>query len=150
MFTQDLFSDFGWPRELSPFAGPLDFPPRVAAPARPAFDIVETGDDGLRVTIDVAGFDSDDLEVEAREGRLTVIGHADDEEDARRAFRLDFRLDPYMEVTGARHENGLLHVDLRRALPEALKPRRIEIKSVGHGLLAKAKDLIEGVVKPAA
>jgi molecular chaperone IbpA len=90
----------------------------------------------------VAGFSENDLDIEVKEGMLRVAGTkaAEKEQDdadtvflhrgiASRNFERRFRLAEYVEVSGAKLENGLLHIDLRRELPDAMKPRKIEIAS---------------------
>ena len=106
----------------------------------PPYNIERTGDNSYRITMAVAGFGDDDLSVEAREHVLTVKGEKADENGngegegeflyrgiAKRAFERRFQLAEYVEVKGAKLENGLLHVDLVREIPEAMKPRRIAI-----------------------
>ncbi|MEQ9813646.1 MAG: Hsp20 family protein [Azospirillaceae bacterium] len=102
----------------------------------PPYNIVKTGDDAYRIEMAVAGFGEDDLEIVANENTLTVKGTArrDEEEGnylhrgiAGRAFERRFQLADYIKVSGAELVNGLLHIDLVREVPEALKPRRIEI-----------------------
>lgn len=111
----------------------------------PPYNIERTGDNSYRITMAVAGFGEDDLSIEAREHALTVKGEKADNKDdgegeflyrgiAKRTFERRFQLAEYVEVKGAKLENGLLHVDLVREIPEAMKPRRIEItadKSAG-------------------
>lgn len=111
----------------------------------PPYNIERTGDSSYRITMAVAGFGEDDLSIEAREHVLTVKGEKSDNKDdgegeflyrgiAKRTFERRFQLAEYVEVKGAKLENGLLHVDLVREIPEAMKPRRIEItadKSAG-------------------
>ncbi|WP_419914797.1 Hsp20 family protein [Hoeflea sp.] len=104
----------------------------------PPYNIERTGDNSYRITMAVAGFGDDDLSVEAREHVLTVKGVKADENGkdegeflyrgiAKRAFERRFQLAEYVEVKGAKLENGLLHVDLVREIPEAMKPRQIAI-----------------------
>ena len=126
----------------------------------PPYNIESTGDNAYRVTMAVAGFDEDELSVEAHENILTVSGKKQDDESqarylhrgiARRDFVRKFQLADYVKVTGAKLVNGLLHVDLAREVPEEMKPRRIEIaKAESEGLAAKAKKLIDGATKKAA
>ena len=110
----------------------------VAAPAYPPYNIEKTGDDAWRITVAVAGFSENDISIESREGQLVISGKkvATEEEQnraylhrgiAERAFERRFQLADHVKATGASIENGLLHVDLVREVPEALKPRRIEI-----------------------
>jgi molecular chaperone IbpA len=105
-------------------------------PAYPPYDIVKTGEDAYRITVAVAGFSDDELNIESRDGQLVIAGRkAEDEAEetylhrgiAKRAFERRFQLADHVRPTGARTENGLLHVDLKREVPEALRPRRIEI-----------------------
>lgn len=104
----------------------------------PPYNIEKTGDDAYRITVAVAGFTEDELNIEARDGQLVVSGkQATDEEErsylhrgiATRAFERRFQLADHVTATGAVTENGLLHVDLVREVPEALKPRSIRISA---------------------
>ena len=107
----------------------------------PPYNIEKTGDDSWRITLAVAGFGTDDLSIEVRENLLVVAAtKAEDAEEGRtflhrgiatRAFERRFTLAQHVQVTGARTENGLLEIDLVREVPEALKPRRIEIAGAG-------------------
>ncbi|MDG1971068.1 MAG: Hsp20 family protein [Paracoccaceae bacterium] len=107
-------------------------------PSYPPYNIEKTGDSAYRITLAVAGFAEEDLEIEAREGVLVVKGNINRAEDAKqpsylhrgiaeRAFERRFQLADHVRANGAVIENGLLHIDLVRELPEALKPRKIEI-----------------------
>jgi molecular chaperone IbpA len=107
-----------------------------AQPAYPPYDIVKTGEDAYRITVAVAGFSEDELNIESRDGQLVISGKKAEEEGeqtflhrgiAKRAFERRFQLADHVRPSGARTENGLLHVELVREVPEALKPRRIEI-----------------------
>ncbi len=109
-----------------------------AAPTYPPCNIEKTGEYEYRISLAVAGFSESDLEIEARENTLHVTGRQGKEEDgkprrflhrgiAARAFERSFRLADHVRVVGASLENGLLHVDLVREIPEAMKPRRIPI-----------------------
>ncbi len=104
----------------------------------PPYNIEKTGDDAYRITVAVAGFSEDELNVEARDGQLVISGKKAAETDkvnylhrgiATRAFERRFQLADHVRADGAVTANGLLHVDLVREVPEALKPRRIEIAS---------------------
>ena len=106
------------------------------APAYPPYNIERTADDSYTLTMAVAGFGESDIEITAQDNVLLVAGKAPKvEEGARflhrgiagRAFERRFVLADHIRVEGARLLNGLLHVSLRREVPEALKPRRIEI-----------------------
>ncbi|MGF1660207.1 MAG: Hsp20 family protein [Rubrimonas sp.] len=111
----------------------------VSAPTYPPYNIEKTGEDAYRITLAVAGFAEDELSIEARDGVLTVSGKKAPVEEqgrtwlhrgiAERAFERRFQLADHVRPTGATVENGLLHVELIREVPEALKPRRIEIAS---------------------
>jgi molecular chaperone IbpA len=115
----------------------------------PPYNIEKTADDGWRISIAVAGFGEEDLQVEVKENALHVTAKkADDEVErtylhrgiATRAFSRRFHLADHVKVTGAAHENGMLHIDLTREVPEALKPRRIEISKAPK----IEQDVIEG------
>jgi len=114
----------------------------------PPYNIETTGENTYRVEIAVAGFKPEELNVEVKENTLTVTGRkaANDEGKrylhrglAERNFERRFQLADYVVVTDAQLADGLLSIDLRRELPEAMKPRRIEIKGA-----APRGDLIEG------
>ena len=110
----------------------------AAADSYPPYNIEKTGEDAYRITLAVAGFGAQDIDMEVRDGQLVVIGKGDSEGDesqylhrgiARRAFERRFQLADHVEVKGADLRDGLLVVDLVREIPEAMKPRRIEIQS---------------------
>src|SRR5437899_10939665 len=120
----------------------LDQPGGVegSVPGYPPYNIERTGENAYRISVAVAGFTDADLSIEAKENRLAIRGEkqTDDEEKtgdvlyqgiAGRAFERSFQLADYVEVKGASLENGLLHVDLVREIPEAMKPRAIPIAS---------------------
>lgn len=103
----------------------------------PPYNIEKTADDAWRISIAVAGFGDDDLSIEVNERNLIVTGRkSDDDSDrkflhrgiATRAFERRFHLADHVQVTGASHVNGMLHIELVREVPEALKPRRIAIE----------------------
>lgn len=111
-----------------------------AQTAYPPYNIEKTGENAYRITIAVAGFADSELSIESREGQLVVSGRKAEAEDktsgaflhrgiATRAFERRFQLADHVRASNASLENGLLHVDLVREVPEALKPRRIEIAS---------------------
>lgn len=117
----------------------------VGTSTYPPYNIEKTDEDAYRISIAVAGFTDDDLGVEQRETELVVTARKAKEETARtylhrgiatRAFEKRFQLADHVRVTGASYENGLLHIDLVREVPEALKPRQIEI----NGTAPKAID----------
>ncbi|CTQ33860.1 Hsp20 family protein [Jannaschia rubra] len=102
----------------------------------PPYNIEKTGENDYRISIAVAGFTADELSIEARENALIVTARKAESEDKRtylhrgiatRAFEKSFQLADHVQVTGASHADGMLHIDLERQVPEALKPRRIEI-----------------------
>ena len=112
----------------------------VAQPTYPPYNIEKLGDDAYRISIAVAGFTGDELNVEVKDGALIVSARKAEAEDNRtylhrgiaaRAFERRFHLADHVRVSGATHEDGMLHIDLVREVPEALKPRRIEIASSG-------------------
>jgi len=114
-------------RVMTSDAGQTNYPP---------YNIEKTADDGWRISIAVAGFSDADLAVEVRENALLVSAKRSDEGTAKRylhrgiatrAFERRFHLADHVRVTGASHEDGMLHIDLVREVPEALKPRRIDI-----------------------
>jgi molecular chaperone IbpA len=115
-----------------------------AAPSYPPYNIERTGENAYGISVAVAGFTEADLSIEAKENTLTIRGQKqmNDEETrellyrgiAARNFERSFQLADYVEVRGARLENGLLHVDLVREVPEVMKPRVIPIMSSQQAL----------------
>jgi molecular chaperone IbpA len=107
------------------------------AQSYPPYNIERTGENAYRITMAVAGFSDGELSIESRENGLTVKGEKAEETAegseflyrgiAGRAFERRFQLAEHVEVRGASLKNGLLHIDLVRVIPEALKPRKIEI-----------------------
>jgi molecular chaperone IbpA len=102
----------------------------------PPYNVEKTGDDQYRITMAIAGFSPDDVEITQKENTLLVAGHKQPEQEnahflhrgiATRNFKQSFSLADYVKVKGASLENGLLTVDLVREVPEEMKPRRIEI-----------------------
>jgi molecular chaperone IbpA len=111
----------------------------------PPYNIEVTGEDAYRVTVAVAGFAPDELDITVKENTLLVSGQAKTKEEtkqalyrgiARRAFERRFQLADHIKVKGATVENGLLNIDLVREVPEEKKPRRIEIAVGGTTPLA--------------
>ena len=105
-------------------------------PTYPPYNIEKTAEDAYRISIAVAGFCADDLSVEVKDKSLVVSARKADEEEPRtylhrgiatRAFERRFHLADHVQVTRAAHADGMLHIDLQRVIPEALKPRRIDI-----------------------
>ncbi|NDV87113.1 Hsp20 family protein [Aurantimonas aggregata] len=103
----------------------------------PPYNIERTGENAYRITMAVAGFGETELSIESRENVLTVTGEKSEKTEeaaetlyrgiAGRAFERRFQLAEYVEVKGASLKNGLLHIDLVRVIPEAMKPRKIDI-----------------------
>jgi len=109
-----------------------------SAPGYPPYNIERTGENAYRISVAVAGFSEGELSIVAKENTLTIRGDKQTKTDdkqgsvlyqgiAARAFERAFQLADHVEVKGARLENGLLHVDLTREVPEAKKPRQIPI-----------------------
>ena len=127
----------------------------VAHPTYPPYNIEKTGTDAYRISVAVAGFTPEELTVEVKDGALHVTARKTPDADAKtylhrgiatRAFERRFALADHVRVTGADHAHGMLHIDLARETPEALKPRRIEIGRVadvdGNTVEAKAVDTV--------
>ena len=108
----------------------------AAGPTYPPYNIEKTDENAYRISVAVAGFTAEELTVEVKDGTLHVTARKTPEDQVRtylhrgiatRAFERRFGLADHVRVTGAAHELGMLHIDLVREMPEALKPRRIEI-----------------------
>jgi molecular chaperone IbpA len=125
----------------------------VGQPTYPPYNIEKTAEDAYRISIAVAGFTADELNVEVKDGALIVTARKAPDEDGRnflhrgiatRAFERRFALADHVRVTGATHDLGMLHIDLAREVPEALKPRRIEIgRGAGDATLAVTATPVE-------
>jgi molecular chaperone IbpA len=111
----------------------------------PPFDLERESEDSYRITIAVAGFRPDEIEIVAQQNQLTVTGRKAEDPASRRflhrgiasqAFERRFQLADFVEVQKARFENGLLIINLKREVPEAMKPRRIAIDGVGKDRLS--------------
>jgi len=107
-----------------------------SATSYPPYNIEKTGEDSYRLTMAVAGFGQDDLDIVVQENALLVRGKGRQDEEsakflhrgiARRAFERRFHLADHIKVVGASLDNGLLHVELVREVPEAAKPRTVAI-----------------------
>jgi molecular chaperone IbpA len=119
----------------------------------PPYNIQRTGEDKYRITLAVAGFGGDELAMEVHQNVLTIEGRKHETAEtatylhrgiAGRSFKRQFRLADHVEVAEAHLENGLLTVDLVREVPEAMKPRRIEIASGAPAAIdAETANLIE-------
>ena len=112
----------------------------------PPYNIERTGENAYRVSVAVAGFGEGDLQIETRENVLTVKGERTEEKSegevlyrgiAGRSFERRFQLADHVEVKGASLRNGLLHIELVRVIPEAMKPRKIEIVAADNGNAAR-------------
>lgn len=121
----------------------------AASQSYPPYNIERIGDDSYRLTVAVAGFGHDDIEITARDNSLIIAGKMKPESNvgetlyrgiAGRAFERRFALADHIVVDGADLQNGLLHVGLKRVVPEALKPRRIAIGSTVQATPAIAND----------
>jgi len=104
----------------------------------PPYDIVRKGEDAFEINLALAGFAPEDITVTSEASQLTVFGKKPDNQETEylyhgisaRAFERRFNLADYIEVENASFENGLLHINLVRRVPERMKPRRIEIGNV--------------------
>lgn len=134
-------------RALSADVNPDGYPP---------YNIEKSGENEYRISIAVAGFSDDELSIEMREGQLFVTARkkpVDTENEvtflhrgiASRAFEKRFHLADHVRATGARTENGILHIDLVREVPEALKPRKIKISKPAKAISARedARETVE-------
>lgn len=119
-----------------------------AADGYPPFDIVKDGDDSYRITLAVAGFRPEEIEIVAQQNQLTVTGNRTDNAErgeylhqgiSSRPFERRFQLADFVEAGTAKFGNGLLSIELKRVIPEAMKPRKIQI-----GAGEPANDRIEG------
>ncbi len=119
-------------------------------PGYPPYNIERTGDNDYRISVAVAGFAEPELSIEVKENTLTIRGDKQTKTDeqkgetlyqgiAARAFERVFQLADFVQVKGASLENGLLHVDLVREIPEAKKPRQIAIGGNGKPRVVEAK-----------
>ena len=106
----------------------------------PPYNIERTGEDSYRISMAVAGFSDEEISIEAHRNVLTIKGERKDETNgegsevlyrgiAARAFERRFQLADHVDVVGAALKNGLLHIDLKRNIPEELKPRKIAISA---------------------
>jgi len=118
----------------------------------PPCNIVRTGEDSYRISLAVAGFKPDQINVTVNQNTLTIAGRVDEKQDkgeylyrgiAGRPFERRFSLADYVEVKGASFEDGLLQIELAREVPDAMKPRRIDIttgRTIGQGDKARTID----------
>jgi molecular chaperone IbpA len=114
------------------------------AQAYPPYNIERTGEDAYRITMAVAGFAEDEIAIEAHGNALTVKGEKLEEKTeegvevlfrgiASRAFERRFQIADHVEIKSATLKNGLLYIDLKRNVPEELKPRKIAINAANEG-----------------
>lgn len=114
----------------------------VAPNSYPPYNIEKSGENTYRISVAVAGFTEDELSIEMRDGQLIISAKKAETEDkseitylhrgiAARAFEKRFQIADHVRPVGAETTHGLLHIDLVREVPEALKPRRIEISTTG-------------------
>jgi molecular chaperone IbpA len=105
----------------------------------PPYDVEQCGEDSYRISLAIAGFTRNEIDITTKPNVLVVTGTKNEESDqqrflhrgiAARAFERQFQLADYVQVTGASLENGLLAIDLRREVPESIKPRKIEIGEI--------------------
>lgn len=138
MTTFDLSPLFRTAIGFDRLASALESANRADAGGYPPYNIELTGDDKYRITLAVAGFRADEIEIETQDNLLKVSGRKGaDVADrtylhrgiANRNFERTYQLADYVRVAGADLKDGLLHVDLVREVPESMKPRRIEIRS---------------------
>lgn len=116
----------------------------------PPYDLEKISEDSYRITLAVAGFRPDEIEITAQQNQLLVCGRKAEEDDkgrylhrgiATRTFERRFQLADFIEVQSASFEDGLLRIALKREVPEAMKPRRIEIGAAANdgGFLPKLR-----------
>lgn len=130
----------------------VDFATRGEADAYPPYNIEKVGEGAYRISMATAGFRRDELDLTVQENMLIVVGRANDAAEsgdrefihrgiAKRAFERRFQLADTIKVTGAGYDDGLLHIDLVREVPEHKKPRRIAIDGI------ETPETIEGAVE---
>lgn len=116
-------------------------------PSYPPYNIELTGEDQYRITMAVAGFDRSEISLEVNQNHLTVSANKAQEPQQRtylhqgiaaRSFERRFQLADHVQVKSADYENGLLHIDLQRVIPEAMKPRQIPIGTATQQTLPKS------------
>jgi molecular chaperone IbpA len=117
----------------------LDNVASFEAPAYPPYNIERLDENRYRITMAVAGFSPEDVNIEVKQNTLTISGKKADRPAekveylhqgiAQRAFERRFQLADFVEIEGAELDNGLLHISLKREIPEAMKPRTIQVKS---------------------
>jgi molecular chaperone IbpA len=134
-FAMDLFNDpffIGFNREL----GRLNTAHKTNTQSYPPYDLLKLDEDTYRISIAIAGFSKDDIDVSVDNGTLIIKGEIVEVTDAEvvhkgiagRKFTRSFALGEYMEVTGAEMNDGMLHINVDRIVPEDKKPKTIKIK----------------------
>jgi molecular chaperone IbpA len=145
MTTFDLSPLFRTAIGFDRLASALETANRADAGGYPPYDIELTGEDHYRISMAVAGFGSDEIDIEAQENLLKVSGNKGAEVTdrkflhrgiAKRNFERTYQLADYVRVDSAELKDGLLHIDLVREVPESMKPRRIEIRGRNEDLIA--------------
>jgi len=125
-------------------ASALESANRADAGGYPPYNIEATGEDQYQITLAVAGFSAEEIDIETQDNLLKVVGRKNaDVADrkylhrgiANRNFERTYQLADYVRVDGAEMKDGLLHIDLVREVPEAMKPRRIEIRGHSDNLI---------------
>ncbi len=139
-FTPLFRSAIGFDR----LANALETANRYESGGYPPYNIELKDEDQYRITMAVAGFTEEELDIEVKQSILTVAGGKREEGNGRtflhrgianRNFERSFQLADYVRVDSAELKNGLLHIELVREIPEAMKPRRIEIKGGSEKLI---------------
>lgn len=127
----------------------LDSAGKAETAGYPPYNIERLDENDYRITLAVAGFGEDEIDIELREHTLTVTGSRKDADEGReflyqgiagRSFERRFQLAEHVEVAGASLVNGLLNVELKRVIPEAMKPRKISINARNGGNIKVVKD----------
>jgi molecular chaperone IbpA len=122
----------------------LDSVARDSKPSYPPYNIEQVEENHYRITMAVAGFTEDELDITSEQNSLVISGRQQSDDDSRnylhrgiatRDFERKFQLAEHVKVVSAKLENGLLHVALEREIPEAMKPRKIAIQGLGTGSL---------------
>ena len=143
MRTYDLSPLYRTTVGFDQFADLFDraFSNEVGTASYPPFNIEKTSENAYRISVAVAGLSEKELSVNVHGNQLVVSARKSEEDEGRvflhrgiaqRAFEKKFQLADHMIVTGAKNENGMLHIYLKREIPEALKPRQIKISTVGE------------------
>jgi len=116
----------------------------------PPYNIEVVNEDRYRITMAVAGFKRDDIEITTEQNKLTIVGEQESDQDANylhhgiaaRNFERSFQLADYVKVVDASLQDGLLHIELERELPETLKPRKIQINTLKQERLTNESEKV--------